>query len=255
MSAAPGRLPARVAALVAPVTAVAIWALLAAAWASPRLPGPVAVAEALGAAALHGPLWADLGASLARVARGWTLAAALGLPLGAAAALGGPLLAGLRLVAGALRPVPPIAWVPLAILWLGLGDHSATFIVAIGAFAPIFAQACWGLGRCPPQLLEMAQAVGAGRRQVLLGLRLPAALPALGAGLRTGLGVAWTSVIAAELLGAQSGLGYRIGALRLGLDVPGVIAHMLVIGGVGAAMDRAVAAAEARLLRWPAGAA
>ncbi|MBL8616973.1 MAG: ABC transporter permease [Deltaproteobacteria bacterium] len=241
--------------MVAPIAALALWALLAAVWSSPRLPGPLAVAIALAEAALNGPLWADLGASLSRVGRGWALAAAVGLPLGAAAALGGPLFGGLRLVAGALRPVPPIAWVPLAILWLGLGDHGATFIVAIGASAPIFAQASWGLARCPPQLLEMAHAVGAGRRQVLLGLRLPAALPALSAGLRTGLGVAWTSVIAAELLGAQSGLGYRIGALRLGLDVPGVIAHMLVIGAVGALMDRAVAVAEARLLRWPAGAA
>ncbi|MFM2244594.1 MAG: hypothetical protein RL071_668 [Pseudomonadota bacterium] len=255
MSPGRGRLWARGRALVAPALALGLWALIAAAWASPRLPGPGAVALALRAAAVDGPLWGDLAASLGRVARGWLIAAALGLPLGALAALGGPLLGGLRLVAGALRPVPPIAWVPLAILWLGLGDHSAVFIVAIGASAPIFAQACWGLDRCPPQLLEMARALGAGRRQVLLGVRLPAALPALAAGLRTGLGVAWTSVIAAELLGAQSGLGYRIAALRLGLDVAGVIAHMLVIGAVGALMDRAVAAAEARLIRWPAGAA
>jgi ABC-type nitrate/sulfonate/bicarbonate transport system permease component len=226
--------------------AVGLWAGLAAWRDSPALPGPLAVARE----GIHmlgsGVLLADLGASLSRVVVGYLLAAVAGVGLGAAASLGGRWTVGLRTLADLLRPVPPIAWVPLAILWLGLGDPSARFIVFIGAFFPIFVQTCWALDRCPPAWLELARSLGASRGLTLWRVRLPAAAPGIAAGLRTGLGLAWTSVIAAELVGAQSGLGYRIQTLRIMLVTEGVIVGMVTIGLTGLAMDRAARVLERR---------
>ena len=139
---------------------------------------------------------------------------------------------------------------PLAILWFGLGDHSAWFIVFVGAFFPIYIQVAWALSHCPPEWLELADSLGAGRRLTLLRVRLPAAAPEVVAGLRTGLGLAWTSVIAAELVGAQSGLGYRIQMHRLVLETEGVIVGMLTIGLLGYGMSLLARGLERRLLPW-----
>ena len=217
---------------------------------APALPAPSAVASMAVWLAREGSLFEDLAASLARVFTGFAGAAVLGLGLGALGALGGRWTAGLRALVDLLRPIPPIAWIPLSILWFGLGDPSAWFIVFVGAFSPIFVQTCWALQRCPPEWLELARSVGADRWLTLKRVRLPAAAPGIAAGLRTGLGLAWTSVIAAELVGAQSGLGYRIQMHRVVLETDGVIVGMACIGLCGLAMDRVARLAEHRLLDW-----
>ncbi len=239
----PGR---RASAALTVVLAVALWAGLAAWRDSPALPGPLAVVREGVRMLASGVLLGDLWASLQRVLVGFTAAALAGVGLGALASLGGRATAGLRTLADLLRPVPPIAWVPLAILWLGLGDASARFIVFVGAFFPVFVQTTWALDRCPPPLLELARSLGASPGLTLLRVRLPAAAPGIAAGLRTGLGLAWTSVIAAELVGAQSGLGYRIQTLRILLATDGVIVGMVAIGLTGLAMDRAARWLERR---------
>jgi len=228
------------------VVALIVWELAARAWPRPALPSPSGVAAACARLVESGVLVHDLGASLRRVAAGFLLAAAVGLPLGLLAGLGGRAAAPLRAAAELLRPVPPIAWVPLALVWFGLGDAPARFIVFVGAVAPIFAHTRWAVLPGPAPLLELAASLGAGRWRTLVEVRLPAAAPGISAGLRTGLGLAWVSVIAAELVGAQDGLGYRVQALRLGLDVDGVVAVMGTIGGAGALMDRAARAALPR---------
>ena len=228
------------------VGALVAWAGLAAVLQSPALPGPQAVLREGATMLQSGVLIEDLLASLSRVLVGFAAAAVVGVGLGALTSLGGRATAGLRTLADLLRPIPPIAWVPLAILWLGLGDPSARFIVFIGAFFPIFVQTCWALDRCPPAYLELARSLGASPGLTLWRVRLPAAAPGIAAGLRTGLGLAWTSVIAAELVGAQSGLGYRIQALRIMLVTEGVVVGMVTIGLAGLAMDRLAAALERR---------
>ena len=236
--------------LLAGAAALGIWSAGAALAQSPVLPGPSAVARAAAEQLADGTLIADGWASLRRVLIGYSLAAAAGLSLGAATALAGRWGAGPRRVLELLRPIPPIAWVPLAILWLGLGDASAWFIVFIGAFFPIYIQVVWGLASCPEPWLELARSLGASRRMILLRVRLPAAAPQVAAGLRVGLGLAWISVIAAELVGAQSGLGYRIQLHRLMLETEGVIVGMLTIGLMGYAMGAAARWLERRLLPW-----
>ncbi len=226
---------------------------LAAWWAaSPTLPGPWAVAAAGWMLAREGPLLSDLAASLGRVSVGFTAAALAGVLLGAASAAIGRWGRALRRLLELLRPIPPIAWVPLAILWFGLGDPSAWFIVFLGAFFPIYIQVTLALADCPPHYLELARSLGARPGLVLWRVRLPAAMPQVVAGLRTGLGLAWTSLIAAELVGAQSGLGYRIQMHRLVLETEGVMVGMLCIGLLGAAMALLARGLERWLVPWSA---
>ncbi len=234
------------------VAALLGWGL-AAWWAdSPTLPGPWAVLAAAGALVREGKLLGDIAASLGRVVVGFCAAAVLGVLLGAASAALGRWGRALRRLLELLRPIPPIAWVPLAILWFGLGDPSAWFIVFLGAFFPIYIQVTLALADCPPHYLELARSLGARPGLVLWRVRLPAAMPQVVAGLRTGLGLAWTSLIAAELVGAQSGLGYRIQMHRLVLETEGVMVGMLCIGLLGAAMALLARGLERWLVPWSA---
>lgn len=234
---------------IAALAALLAWSGLSWHTGPARLPGPTTVVRA-GLEMVRGEhLLSDAGASLSRVAVGFTCATLAGLALAALTALAGAWAAGVRALLELLRPIPPIAWVPLAVVWFGLGDRSAWFIVGVGAFFPIATQAAWGLSNCPPAYLELARSVGASPLLTLLRVRLPAARPALAAGLRTALGVAWTSVIAAELVGAQSGLGYRIQLHRLTLETEKVMAGMAFIGILGGLMGRLAAWLEQAVLR------
>lgn len=229
---------------------VVAWEAVARTLSVPALPAPSAVLSMASWLAREGTLFVDVGASLGRVFTGFAAAASLGLALGALGALGGRWTAGLRALVAIVRPIPPIAWIPLSILWFGLGDPSAWFIVFVGAFSPIFVQTCWSLQRCPPAYLELSRSVGASPWLTLRRVRLPAAAPGMVAGLRTGLGLAWTSVIAAELVGAQSGLGYRIQMHRVVVETDGVIVGMACIGVCGLVMDALARQLERRLVDW-----
>ena len=147
------------------------------------------------------------------------------------------------------RPIPPIAWVPLSIVWLGLGDQSAWFVVFLGAFFPIFIHTSHAFSRPPEQLLEVSRNLGASAWQELLYLRIPAATPELFQGIRIGLGL-WTSVIAAELVGVRSGLGDRIQQLRYISDYESMIINMLMIGILGWVMVSVLNHIEKRMIRW-----
>ncbi|MDG1481028.1 MAG: ABC transporter permease [Myxococcota bacterium] len=240
----------RLRALAALFIALLLWQLGAVAADSPTLPGPLTVAEAGAEMLASGDLLADILASLSRVAVGYSIAAVLGVSLGVATGVAGRGGEPIRSVLELLRPIPPIAWVPLSILWFGLGDKAAWFIVFVGAFFPIYIQVALALARCPPEWLELAKSLQASSRLTLLRVRLPAAAPQIAAALRTGLGLAWTSVIAAELVGAQSGLGYRIQMHRLILETEGVMVGMACIGLLGFAMSGAASRLEKTVIPW-----
>ncbi len=236
--------------LLALFLALSLWQVGALMARSPALPGPVTVAAAGAEMLAEGALLADIGASLGRVAVGFCIASVLGVGLGVLTGVAGRAGEPARAVLELLRPIPPIAWVPLAILWFGLGDRAAWFIVFVGAFFPIYIQVALAVARCPPEWLELAESLRASPRLVLLRVRLPAAAPQIAAALRTGLGLAWTSVIAAELVGAQSGLGYRIQMHRLVLETEGVMVGMACIGILGFSMSVGASWLERRVIPW-----
>ena len=189
-------------------------------------------------------------ASLGRILGGYLVAAPLGVLLGLLLGVnkrlrgfGEPLIA-------VLRPIPPLAWVPLAILWFGLGNGPAFFVTAIAAFFPIFTNTLSGVENVPKRCLEVARIFGAGEYLQLRDIIFPSALPFIAAGLRVGLMVAWMSVIAAEMVSSNHGLGSFIESSQEMLNTPAVMVGMMTIGVVGVAMDLVLKRLERRFLRW-----
>lgn len=215
------------------------------------LPSPLAMLEALWElAARDGRLWGDIGASLRRVFAGFLIAGSLAVPLGLGLAWSRTARALLLPIVTFLRPIPPIAWIPLAILWFGLGDHPSYFITAIASFFPIFLNSFDGALNVERSHLFAARCLGAGPWALLARVFLPSALPSIWTGLRIGLGQSWMAVVTAELIAAQSGLGYLIQLSRLNLDTAEVIVGMCVIGAIGAVMTSLLARLERVIMPW-----
>lgn len=221
------------------------------AWTSGRiLASPLQILASFRGLCRSGALPLHVLASLGRILGGYLLAAPLGIALGLLFGVnkglryfGEPILA-------VLRPIPPLAWVPLAILWFGLGNGPAYFVTAIAAFFPIFTNTLSGVENVPKRYLEVARIFGAGERLQLLDIVFPSALPFIAAGLRVGLMVAWMSVIAAEMVSSSRGLGYFIESSQEMLNTSGVMVGMITIGLVGVAMDIVLKRLEGRFLRW-----
>ena len=146
-----------------------------------------------------------------------------------------------------LRPIPPIAWIPLAVLWFGVrGDRASNFITFVAAFFPLFLHTFSGIRHIEELHLNAARSLGAGRRMLLLDVALPSALPFIITGLRISLGFAWMCVIAAELIASNSGLGYMIEINRSMLNTANVICGMITIGAVGYLMNAGILLVERR---------
>ena len=197
-----------------------------------------------------GELWVHIFISVKRVLVGFLIASVLGVLFGLGFAASRRATAYLISLIELLRPIPPIAWIPLAILWFGIGDPPSYFIVTIGAFFPIFVNAFNGIRSVHPSHVLAAKCLGADRKLLLTNVLLPAALPSIMTGLRVGLGIAWTSVIAAELVGAQSGLGYMIQLNRILLHTDKIVVGMISIGVIGSLMNHGMLALERRWLVW-----
>ena len=250
------RTPARAVLLGASGIAVLLvaWTLAARRLDNPiLLPVPRALWGGLRETLADGTLMRDVAASLGRVLCGFGLAAATAVPLALAVIALRPLRQLVLPVLALLRPIPPIAWVPIAILWFGLGDRPSYFVTAVAAFFPIFVNSLAGAAAVEEQHLRAARCLGAGRLALLRFVYLPSALPAVFTGLKVGLGQSWMAVVTAELVAAQSGLGYMIELNRLQLETPRVFVGMLLIAVIGAAMTFVLGRAEALAFPWRAG--
>lgn len=236
--------------IIALLVALVVWQLAASIADSVIFPAPFDCLLAAVDAVSDGSLLKHTLASLARVGVGYSLAALLGVVLGALSGILGTYGLGLRDVLEMLRPIPPIAWVPIAILWFGLGDKSAWFVVFLGAFFPIFIQVAHAFANCPDEHIEVARAYDASPWDTFLWVRVPAAAPDIAQGLRVGLGLAWTSVIAAELVGVKNGLGDRIQQLRYVTDYEGMLVCMLVIGLLGWSMTTVANLVQKWVVPW-----
>lgn len=189
--------------------------------------------------------------SIYRVVAGFLLGAAVAIPLGILMGRVDWLNNAIDPILQVLRPIPPIAWIPLALAWFKIGFGSILFIIFIGAFFPILVNSIDGVKRVNRTWIETAQIFGAGDLQLLIKVIVPAALPTIWTGLRVGFGVAWMSVVAAEMLpGTTSGLGYLIMyAYNFG-QVQVIIAGMIVIGLIGLCIDYLLKQVEHRKLHW-----
>lgn len=212
------------------------------------LPAPLAVADGFVALVNEGSLLTDVASSMKRVLCGFALAAMLAVPLALLMAFFQPLGLLLSPIVTFLRPIPPIAWIPIAILWFGIGDPPSYFITAVAAFFPIFINSFAGGQAVQPEHVHAAKSLGAGPRALVFRVYLPSAMPMIATGLRIGLGQSWMAVVTAELIAAHSGLGYMIQANRLALETGLVLVGMCVIGLLGAAMAVLLEVLERRVL-------
>ncbi|WP_049976091.1 ABC transporter permease [Azospirillum sp. B506] len=233
--------------------AAALWGVCASVFDMVLLPPPSAVAMAMVEQAFHGGLGEDAWASSGRVLAGVCFAFSLTSVLVLAAALWPPFE---RIVSGPIeltRPVPPIAWTPLAIMALGVGPGAAVAIVTVGAFFPLWLSVARGLREVRKVHILAARSLGAGHARLLADVILPSILPYALHGLRLSTGFGWFSVVAAEMMGAPSGLGRGIQMSSLNLDVTNLYAYILTTGIAGFACDRALFAVERSVSHWRGG--
>jgi ABC-type nitrate/sulfonate/bicarbonate transport system permease component len=188
--------------------------------------------------------------SLQRVLIGFSVAAIIGVGLGLLCASINNLRYVINPIVEILRPIPPIAWIPLAIILLGLGDISAYFIVFLGAFFPIFTNTFFGAASLPEKYKNISKSLELSKISYLKNILFKYSLPNIFTGLRIGIGMAWMSVIAAEMIGAQSGLGYFIQMNRLTLGIDKVIIGMLTIGLIGFILYKLINILEKISIPW-----
>jgi NitT/TauT family transport system permease protein len=232
------------------LTLLTVWQLVSQAGIFPPglLPSPPAVAAAVRELWVRGVLFRSIADSLSRFFAGYALAVVLGVPFGLLAGWSRRLEAIVEPLLQTLRPISPIAWLPLAILWFGIGNRPTIFIIFLAAFFPVTLSAVSAVKSVDPLLLRVAQNFGATPAQVLAKVVAPAAFPYLAAGLHMALGAAWIFLVAGEMVGVRSGLGFLIidGRNQVRYDL--VMAAMMIIGVLGLVIDRLMRAVELLVL-------
>jgi NitT/TauT family transport system permease protein len=238
--------------LIIPVILLILWAILTTYTGiipSYLIPSPSAVWTAFVNLLTNGSLITDTLSTLTRVILGFLIAALVAIPLGVI--IGWSKLAQnlSSFIIGVLRPIPPIAWIPFAILWFGVGLGSAIFIIFLGSFFPILINTADGVRRTDKVYIESAYTMGASQLQILKKVYLPAALPNIITGLKVGIGIGLMCTVAAEMIGSDNGLGYLILTSTSMLDSASAIVGMLTIGIIGLGFEYFFRRSE-RKINW-----
>jgi len=238
--------------LAVPITIITLWSFLTFLNFIPSfiLPTPYVVIISFFELLVNGELFIHMFSTIIRITIGFLIASAIAIPIGIGIGWSKEIEALLNSVIQILRPIPPIAWIPFALLWFGIGLESEVFIIFIGAFFPILLNTIDGVKGVEKVFIETAYTLGADERQILSNVVLQASLPSIFTGLKIGIGVGFMSTIAAEMIAAKSGLGYLImKAMRL-IDTGDVIVGMLTIGVIGFVINYLFKKAEDRYILW-----
>jgi len=231
---------------------VGLWWLTVAATGSVVFPTPWQVLTGTAELVRDGSLWEHIGASLFRVGSGFGLAVAFAVPLGLWMGWKRGAFVTLNPIFQMLRPISPIAWIPIAILWFGVGDVSPIFLIFLSSVFPMIVQTVVGVHTIEQRYLRAAANFDVSRRTLFRRVVIPAVLPQVIVGMRIGLGVAWLVVVAAEMIALRSGLGYLIiDSRNAGNRYDLVIAGMIIIGLIGLLLDGLMRMLEGlRIVRW-----
>lgn len=213
-------------------------------------PSPVAVARALWDYTSQGDAWADLAASLTRVGVGYLAGAAAGLVTGLYTGTR-PVVSGLLSPAfQLLRPIPPIAFVPVVIVWFGLTEWGKWFLIFWGVFFPVWMATHMGVQRVNENLVRAARSLGERPHRLLWSVQLPAAAPTILVGLRTAVSIAFYTLVAAELAGAYAGIAYRMELTQQNMQIGHTMAGLVLLGVVSALADRLFVSLSSRWVHW-----
>jgi NitT/TauT family transport system permease protein len=231
---------------------IAMWWLVIVVTHSAIFPTPWQVVMGTLELARDGTLWSDIGASLMRVGVGFLLAVSIAVPLGLWMGWVKGAFSTLNPIFQILRPISPIAWIPIAILWFGVGDASPIFLIFMSSVFPMVVQTTAGVHTIERRYLRAAENFGVSRYTLFSRVIIPAVLPQIIVGMRIGLGVAWLVVVAAEMIALRSGLGYLIiDSRNAGNRYDLVIGGMVIIGLIGLSLDGAMRLMEGlRLVKW-----
>lgn len=234
---------------------LAWWLVTAAGWIEPLfLPSPADIlAKAwtlLTQGYMDASLWQHLGASLGRIGLALVAAALTAIPVGLA-------IGHNRVARGILdpliefyRPIPPLAYLPLIVIWCGIGELSKVLLIYLAIFAPIAIATATGVRTVDPAKLRAAQSLGATRAQLIRHVILPSALPDILTGIRIGLGVGWSTLVAAELIAATSGLGFMVQSAAQFLVTDVVVLGILLIALIAFALEMGLRALQRKLVPW-----
>jgi NitT/TauT family transport system permease protein len=227
------------------------WTITALNWVDPMfLPGPGAVLRRFVGWLYDGDLLKDTAISSFRVLAGFLLSAVMALPLGLLIGAYRPLRAFFEPLLEFARYLPAVAFVPLVLLWVGIGEGSKITLIWVGTFFQMVIMLSEDVARVPMPQVEAALTLGAAGREVLSQVLLRSALPAMFDTLRLTLGWAWTYLVVAELVAANSGLGYAILRAQRFLETDRIFVGIIVIGVVGLATDQLLRWAHRRLFPW-----
>jgi NitT/TauT family transport system permease protein len=231
---------------------LAIWWITVSVTHSVIFPTPWGVVTGTFELLKDGTLWRHIGASLMRVGTGFLLAVCVAVPLGLWMGWVNGAYRTLNPIFQILRPISPIAWIPIAILWFGVGNASPIYLIFISSVFPMVVQTTVGVHTIEKRYLRAAENFGVSRHTLFTQVVIPAVLPQVLTGMRIGLGVAWLVVVAAEMIALHSGLGYMIMDSRnAGNRYDLVIAGMIIIGVIGLSLDGSMRRLERiKWVRW-----
>ena len=229
-----------------------IWEIAARRQSVQLLPGPWGVVGGIADLVRHGLLLKYVVASLFRVTWGFLLAALLAIPLGLTIGWYRSAEMAFNPIVQILRPISPLAWIPIAILWFGVGDLAAIFLIFLGSFLPLLLTAMSAARSVPAVYVNAGRNFGLGPARLVYQVFYPAVVPQLIVGLRITLGVAWLVVVAAEMIAVNSGLGFLIvDARNAGNRYDLVVAGMVIIGVIGLLLDMGMRSLErVKSFRW-----
>jgi len=229
------------------------WAVAASGWVDPLfLPSPPAVLRRAYLWGVEGDLLVDARISILRVTAGFLLSALMAMPLGLLIGAYRPVRACSEPLLEFARYLPAVAFVPMVLLWVGIGEGAKIALIWIGTFFQMVIMISEDVARVPLQQIEAARTLGAADSEVLLRVLLRSALPAIADTLRITLGWAWTYLVVAELVAANSGLGYAILKAQRFLQTDKIFVGIIVIGLIGLGTDQLLRAAHRALFPWAA---
>jgi len=238
--------------LIVPIALLVFWQWLVdrEVYTRGQLPAPLDVWRAAEQLNQQEVLWENVRVSLVRVAWGFGIGSAIAIGLGLLVGLSPPVDALLSPTIGAIRAIPSLAWVPLLILWMGIGEQPKLTLIAIGVFFPVFTSLVGGIRQIDRKLIEVGYAYGLRRARLARSIILPASLPSLLTGLRIGLAQGWLFLVAAELIGASTGLGFLLtdGQNTGRADI--ILLSIVILALIGKLTDVILQRTEGWLLRW-----
>ncbi|TDG06836.1 aliphatic sulfonate ABC transporter permease SsuC [Paraburkholderia guartelaensis] len=242
----------RLAPWLVPLAVLVIWEIAAKSGAlSTRvLPEPLAVVRAAWSLIESGEMWADVRVSTWRALSGFAIGGGIGLVLGLATGLFKPVETALDSTVQMVRNIPALAMIPLVILWFGIGEEAKVFLVALGVFFPVYVNTYHGIRAVDANLVEMARSYGLKGFALYREVILPGALPSILVGVRFALGLMWVTLIVAETISAQSGIGYMTMNAREFLQTDVVVVGILLYAALGKLADWLAKSLERVALRW-----